>query len=409
MLYKRNIRVSAIIALGLVGSLFLFPFYMRVKYSGNLANINVLFYMSFLLLVILCRKINVDFKNGFLLMLLTLYSVIIDIFNGASREESLYSAIKYFIPLTFLLFEVKPDTVIGANLLKYLLMYFNFFVYTIFAIYVFDAFTNFTIMKFLTSTVIPGISSWIPTSSSAFTYRYASYMGHYLITAEIYMMYYLLNMSYRKIYNTPFVHPLVVHVIAVIGVLSTGSKVAIVSLLISLVGFNLKGKNKVRNLFLVCLLILCTYYIGFFDLISSRLNNELLTTGRNEVWIKILDSQQLHLHIFIGYGESISNILISLVGKSLAGVAEEYTFLILAYKFGVLSIVVYIFFLVLNPCLKAIKNKNYILAFSILIIFIEINMFNAYLFITDAVLLYVLFVVILQLMNTNSISKKNDS
>lgn len=406
MIYQSKLKISTIVALGLVCSLFLIPFYMRFEFTGALANINYLFYLSFLLIIVTSKNIQVNFKDVFLLMLLIVQSAAINRINGTSLTPLVYSTVIYFLPLIVLVFEIKANSILGTNLLRQLLKYFNLFVYIIFSIYVFDTLTNFTIMKFLTSTVITGISNWVPNSAGIFTYRYASYMGHYLITAEIYMMFYLLNMSYVKIIDKPLANPVVVTIVSIIGVLSTGSKVAVVILLLSVFWFNLKGKNKVRNFMIVLLLILCAYYIGFFNLVFSRFSGELLTTGRNEVWQPLFASNRLEFRIFTGYGETINNILVDLVGNTNAAIAKEYTFLILLYKFGVINVAVYIYFLVIQPCWKAIKNGNSVIAFSILMIFIEINMFNAYLVIADAVLLYILFIMILKLMNIKDTNKK---
>lgn len=402
MIHENQLKVSSIVALGLIGSLFLLPFYMRFEFTGALANINYIFYLSFILLIITSKRTVVNSTDLFLLSILIIQSIFINRYNGVSVITLVYSIVMYFIPLVILIFEVKGDSILGKNLLKYLLKYFNFFVYIIFAIYLIDTVTNFLIMKFLTSTVIPGIANWVPRSATFFTYRYASYMGHYLITAEIYMMFYLLNMSYTTIFNKSLTNPIIVTAIAIIGVLSTGSKTAFVLLLVSLFWFNIKGQNRTRNLVITCAFTVGAYYIGFFDLVFSRFSNELLTTGRNEVWEPLFSSNQLEIQLFSGYGEAINRILVDLVGSRYAAIAKEYTFLILIYKFGVVNIILYLYFIVFKPCWTALKNGNSAIAFSIIMIFIEINMFNAYLVIADAALLYILFIMILKLMNINN-------
>ncbi|GAB1800834.1 hypothetical protein [Priestia megaterium] len=403
MIYQDKLKVSTVVSLGLVCSLFLTCFYMRLQFMGSLANINYLFYLSFSLIVLTSKRIKVDGRELFLLAALIIHASIINEVNEVSLKEIMYSNLMYLLPLIILVIEVDPKSVFGTNLLFKLLKSFNFFVYIIFAIYIIDTFTNFAIMKILTHTVISGISSWVPTSARIFSYRYASFMGHYLMNALIYNMFYLINMCYIRSNGKSIISPKTVIIISLIGVLSTGSKTGILILLTSILCFNLKGKRKIRNIIMMIILTLILYYIGLFDLVFSRLNNESLTTGRNEVWNMIFAQNELNLRIFTGYGESIDSILTSMVGETNTAIAKEYPFLILLYKFGFINVIGMLYFILIKPCIKAIKNGNGMIAFSILMIFIEINMFNGYLVLTDTVLLYLLFVMVLKLMDNKKI------
>ncbi|MBY0145120.1 hypothetical protein [Neobacillus niacini] len=403
MIYQEKIKISTLIAIGLIFSLFLTCFYMRIAFMGSLANINYLFFLSLLLMVFRGKKIWLNGKELFLLLIMILHAAIINTLNDVSTKQIIYSTMMYFLPLIVVISEINPDSVLAKNLLNKLLKYFNFFVYIIFGIYVIDTLTNFAIMKLLTSTVIPGISDWVPNSARIFSYRYASFMGHYLMNALIYNMFYLLNMCYSRTHEKPIVNPRISMAICMIGVLSTGSKTGIFIMLISMFWFNSKGKNRIRNLILLIVCTLLLYYIGLFDLVFSRLSNESLTTGRNEVWNMIFAQNELKLRIFTGYGESIDAILTTMVGSVNTAIAKEYPFLILLYKFGFINVIGMLYFIVVKPCMKAIKNGNSFIAFSIIMIFIEINMFNGYLVVTDVVLLYLLFIMTLKLMDNKKI------
>lgn len=403
MIHQGKFKISTVVALGLICSLFLTCFYMRIKFMGSLANVNYLFYLSFLLLVIRGRGIRLNGKGISLLGIMVIHAAIINISNGISLKQIIYSTVMYFLPLMVLMFEFNSNSVFTKNLLSKLLKYFNFFVYIIFGIYIVDTLTNFAIMKFLTSTVIPGISNWVPNSAGIFSYRFASFMGHYLMNALIYNMFYLLNMCYTRTHGKSIVSTKIVMAISMIGVLSTGSKTGIFIFLVSLFWFNLKGEKRTRNFIMLIICIISAYYIGLFDLVFSRLSNESLTTGRNEVWTMIFAQKELELRFFTGYGESIDSILTNLVGSWHTAIAKEYPFLILIYKFGIINVIGMVYFIVIKPCIKAIKNGNSCIAFSIFMIFVEMNMFNAYLVLTDAVLLFLLFIMILKLMDSRKV------
>lgn len=87
MIHQGKLKISSINALGLICSLFLTCFYMRIEFMGSLANINYLFYLSFLLLVFTEEKIRTNGKEIFLLIVMIIQVVIINEVNGVSFKQ----------------------------------------------------------------------------------------------------------------------------------------------------------------------------------------------------------------------------------------------------------------------------------------------------------------------------------
>lgn len=401
MTWSKEFKISSLMAIVLIYSLFLTNYYARNKIIGSAANINFLFYISFIIMIASMSNIKVSKLELLIILLIILQAVIINYINYVSLKKILYSIVMYFLPLFVLVLKLKPGCVDSKNKLRLMIKAINFFIFLMGIIYIIDCFSNCMVMKFISRNIAPYIANWLPTKAALFSYRYASFMGHYLITAECYMIFYLINMCYNKSHKNSILKPMIINIITIVGVLSTGSKTAIILLIISLLWFNLRGKNKIRNFIGLTLLIIGAYYLGIFDLVFSRFNNELLSTGRNEVWNSILSSNTLKIHFFYGYGEAIDSILTNIVGTKYAAIAKEYSFIILILKFGVINIIGMLYFLVLKPCYIAFKNGKTYIAFSILIVFIEINTFNAYLLICDDTLLFVIFVMMLNMMDND--------
>lgn len=395
MIYK--IEKYEIVPIIWICSLFLIPFYARYTINPLIANMNLFFYLCYLLFNYK-YKVKYSIIEILIIIFISSQSILINLINNVGMKQIIYSLFMYYVPLVITMskYEIEKDKL--KSIIKGFIKAINFFVIIIFCIYIIDSITNFTIMKLLTGSILKGIAPWVPDSAAFLSYRYASFMGHYLTTAEIYLIFYLLNICYNNVFKDKLINLSILYGITLIGVLSTGSKAGIVLITISMVWFNLKGKNKIRNFILLMTAFIVMYNLGFFDLVFSRFSNEFLTTGRSEVWEILMKSNVLKVKIFSGYGEYTDIFIATQVGEANMAIAREYPILYSVFKFGIINIACMLYFMLFKVIIKSLKIKNTTIMLSIIILFSFVSCNNGLIVMSDLMLLYVLFEFILLLM-----------
>jgi hypothetical protein len=274
----------------------------------------------------------------------------------------------------------------------------NIFVIAIFIIFLIDYPMNGFIMKWITKEAV-GIKPWLPEQYIPFTYRYASYLGHYIYTAECYLIFFILNKAYQHKTKRYLLNNKIVYGVSLLGILSTGSRTGFLLILFLMVFTTFTGRRRLTGMFLLSTFLIAGQLLGVFDLVINRFaegfQNTNLTSGRNGAWKALFASSAIHIKWFSGVGFRISDYIAKFIGETKADIVLEYPFLSYFYMYGIVNGCVFIGLIVLYPIYRLLKNKEYTLSVMVLSLFIMINTYNSILAMPDSVILYVITIVIL--------------
>ncbi|MFS0938295.1 hypothetical protein [Enterococcus casseliflavus] len=201
--------------------------------------------------------------------------------------------------------------------------------------------------------------------------RLISYYGHPLFTSEILLIFVAFGEIKNYMFKTKYgVIPN--YILAILGLSLTGSKAAIVCLLLLMVLLNF---NKFKKSMLLILAILAGYILGIFDLIISRFRRDIgignLTSNRNSSLIELYNSGYINFSFFRGTQSFVPNDPFFLA-------ALEYPPLQLAFTHGIFYTIVLYSIIFIYPTIKILlKSKKKFFFISIfLILSIFINTFN---------------------------------
>lgn len=282
------------------------------------------------------------------------------------------------------------------NEIKKLIQTYNKFVYLIFIIYLVDLLTGSLIMRTLADNWLTCIANWVPRGKSLFTSRYASYLGHYLFTDVIYVGYYILNAFYKHSFFDETETPIIMHIVAVIGVISTGSKTGLLILSVLLIVFNIK---KIKYMIALIAGAFALYFAGFFNILLGRLSTEEFSTGRFGAWQTLFDMKVLKFNLFYGIGDGFFEYIHRFVDFGTAGIATEFPILCLLFKVGVIGFIAYIALMLLIPCYELLKRKNLYGAACIGAYFFLIATYNGLTAYPDTQIVYIIVVLLIELIN----------
>lgn|GEM_PF-6547807 len=382
--------------LSMIG-IFLFGAYIRGGMSKILFPINFLFLISCVMLLYINRH-YLSYKLLLIWVLLISHSILIDYIRGTEQNEVIRSALYLYIPL--LLFSIKYYK-ISIDYKKFamkLIKMINIFVIAIFIIFLIDYPMNGFIMKWITKEAV-GIKPWLPEQYIPFTYRYASYLGHYIYTAECYLIFFILNKAYQHKTKRYLLNNKIVYGVSLLGILSTGSRTGFLLILFLMVFTTFTGRRRLTGMFLLSTFLIAGQLLGVFDLVINRFaegfQNTNLTSGRNGAWKALFASSAIHIKWFSGVGFRISDYIAKFIGETKADIVLEYPFLSYFYMYGIVNGCVFIGLIVLYPIYRLLKNKEYTLSVMVLSLFIMINTYNSILAMPDSVILYVITIVIL--------------
>ena len=384
--------------------IFLFAFPLRnTIFNGYLKYFNIPF-IILIILIIYVNRYNINYKKTILLFFLIFNFIVSDLIYEATILRFLIYLFMNVLPM-FLLCIKWENINIKVEDVRNIIKTYNYFIFLITIMYFFDLITNGFIMRFIANNFVPYVSRWIPTSNqSIIGTRYATFLGQYLETNYIYIVFYLINTYYNSFVNKndQFCKQRVINIISIIGVLSSGSKVGFVILAISLIIFNLK---KIISMVSLIFIFLSAYFIGAFNLILSRIQNEPISTGRFERWDSFLNSNLFHIHLFYGLGDDFSSIIANHLGILVSEITQELPFLILFYKNGIVATIIIVLFLLIFPLLY--KGNNLYSRFSIIMIFLIINSYNGYLVNPDTLILYIFSLIVIFLITNTNTKKSN--
>ncbi len=390
-----KIKINTYTAIKLmILSVFVFGYTIRVSTIPTLQYVSVLFLLG---MCILLKKYfrNIDVKKMFLWMSFLIATFLSDMINNVSMHQwGMY----FFMNTMSLLVLIVDNNALSLekNEIKKLIQTYNKFVYLIFIIYLVDLLTGSLIMRTLADNWLTCIANWVPRGKSLFTSRYASYLGHYLFTDVIYVGYYILNAFYKHSFFDETETPIIMHIVAVIGVISTGSKTGLLILSVLLIVFNIK---KIKYMIALIAGAFALYFAGFFNILLGRLSTEEFSTGRFGAWQTLFDMKVLKFNLFYGIGDGFFEYIHRFVDFGTAGIATEFPILCLLFKVGVIGFIAYIALMLLIPCYELLKRENLYGAACIGAYFFLIATYNGLTAYPDTQIVYIIVVLLIELIN----------
>lgn len=390
-----KIKINTYTAIKLmILSVFVFGYTIRVSTIPTLQYVSVLFLLG---MCILLKKYfrNIDVKKMFLWMSFLIATFLSDMINNVSMHQwGMY----FFMNTMSLLVLIVDNNALSLekNEIKKLIQTYNKFVYLIFIIYLVDLLTGSLIMRTLADNWLTCIANWVPRGKSLFTSRYASYLGHYLFTDVIYVGYYILNAFYKHSFFDEIETPIIMHIVAVIGVISTGSKTGLLILSVLLIVFNIK---KIKYMIALIAGAFALYFAGFFNILLGRLSTEEFSTGRFGAWQTLFDMKVLKFNLFYGIGDGFFEYIHRFVDFGTAGIATEFPILCLLFKVGVIGFIAYIALMLLIPGYELLRKKNLYGAGCIGAYFFLIATYNGLTAYPDTQIVYIIVVIMIELIS----------
>lgn len=388
------------IFIAIIFSIFLIPFYMRDGFVGNLAVINFLFLGALIVYMYINKKII----NIYIFLFITLIIGYIFIVDYIGNKNPMFAIIRsifiVLIPMYMLTIRL-PEEEMG-NIYEKSLKIINIFVIIIFTIGVVDPLINFCIMNFIGKYVTPALLVWIKNNTNGL-YRYTSYMGHALVTKEIFLIFYLLNSAYNRKFKKVLLNNTVIMFISLVGILLTGSKSGVILILICFLFLNTE-KEISKKVIISLFIIITPLLFGGYDTVLERFKTQTLTTGRYESMQYINDYNFLKYSYFSGYGEYMDRHISVVVGDERTTALLEYPMKILVLKYGIVCTILIAISIFIVPTIYFIKKKQFYILSLFLIKVIDLNTYNGLVTKADNMIMFVLFTVLLM-----GISQKSNS
>lgn len=380
--------VRNLLAFGLVASVFIVPFYIRMVINSELAYINALFYMS--ILVILVKYKGLPSIGGLALWVaLALVYLITEVVAGTDTKDIVKFFFLYCAPILVCQLSFGKKASFRWRFVETVIRLVNVFTMVVFAVLVVDMITGSAPMRFLTTHYLHEMAGWVP---SGVMERHPSIWGHYLMTAGFYLAFYYINVAYAKITELWLIDVRLLYLVASIGILSTGGKTALVIYLVSIIWLNLTDKHGLRNAVFLTIFLLALYWFGFFDIALERFGADDLSSGRNSATSSVF---AVELPRFIGgYGEGFNAHMSALVTSYTVAIFSEYSLLALSYKFGVAFVVLMVALMLRGPFDASRRTRKWSLLFMAVMLIIYFSTFNAFAAAPDSYLVYVMFVLV---------------
>lgn len=347
----------------------LFSYQLRgIFFQGTIQHINLLSIISIILLIF-NKYENINIKIIMIIMLTAIVGLYSQVLNGKSFIQIMFFLTCIIMPLILITFNINERKIEEIFLL--FLKFFNFIVVLLFIFAVIDKITgNIIIKNFVSFLKDAGTYKYALTDSDL---RYYSFMGHPLYNAQLFLMYYILNVLANKYFDKK-INKIAIIIISLAGVAFTASKTGIVLIAFSMLYFNLFKKN--RNLYYVLIIIVAIIFckIGFFDSLIYRFINETLTSGRNEMWEILNQNNIFPIKFWTGYGSGFNSIYNDYVSG--ASMAFEYPVRLFQLEYGSFFTILLYTVILIYPIIVFLKRKQFSLLLAFIIIFVDVNTYN---------------------------------
>ncbi|GAB6150661.1 hypothetical protein [Clostridium novyi] len=237
-------------------------------------------------------------------------------------------------------------------------------------------------------------------------YRYYSFWGHPLDNAKLFLIFFIMNNIYNKYFNKNSV-PKYIFIITIIGLILSGSKIALL-----LGGFlvlffsDIKG-NKYFYYILIIIIGIILFNTELFqknlmERFIRGIQNHDFSSGRQELIKALISGDYIRPMFWIGGGEGFSRIISNSVGCG--AMNFEYPIIMLAYDYGIFSTILIYVIIFIKPVIVFIKNKHYYILTNYLVLFIYINSNNGLASISDSMAQFCF--IVLFLISTSMYLKK---
>lgn len=365
-------------------SVFLFGIVIRKSFlPGMTGTANMIFFFCELVVIITALKRKKLKISGTILGIVLMLSILYVDMRTSSSTGSMFSSIVYIVlPLFFLDAEVL-NGIDRKKFITTVLKILNFFVIIIVAIMFCDQISGCAVTRAMAG-LFPYLNNYLPSSSGFLQFRSNTYLGHELYNTHFIIMFYMLNMLYRSKFGEAMLDIKIMHIIGVLGIAFTQSKMGAILLFVAIVYFNYNSRNRFVNTMLVFLGISILYYVGLFDAIISRFQSTSFTTGRL-TWLNYLsDYYGLEIRLFGGYGENLTSYFISKLrgnyseswSQMIVTAAFESPFLIISYRYGLLIAVLLFLKMFFGTFFSIWKAKSRSLLLCYVLMIVQVVAFN---------------------------------
>ena len=365
-------------------SLFLTPYLLRYKLiPGSEAiwalNPLALFAIFWLLLYMLGHKYAIARTVSLVkLLLIGACGVLLHV---VSAPISVYIA--EWAPL-FILLVVVPETIF-PSLFKGFLKSINLSVAIIAICAVLDLITGYAVSRAFGSFYGTEGLEWLNSSG-----RLVSYMGHSLLTAEIALAYFALNIFAARIMDMR-INKVLVTLIAVLIVVLTGSRSAAVVLL-SMILVSFASTENIRYIVVIIFGMLLLYAFGIFDTLIDRIAMGItagdITSSRNTKLEEMTRAGIISYDWFQGH--SFDTGYTSYVRASLV-VALEYPLLRFAFMYGIAFSALLGIVLFVLPTIYVFRKTGTVPALLLVLYFFHVNTYSSICVAQDGMIRCVLF------------------
>jgi hypothetical protein len=296
-------------------------------------------------------------------------------------NKSFIGSARYFFNIIFpiVILYLSVDAKYFDDIFKMFIKFIDILVAVMLIMLIVDLLTGNAAIKSFAK--LAGDSSLITYAHSST--RHASIVGHYISTAEVYLIFYMMhaiNMSRKK---TRGYENVVCMLISLVGIACSGSKSGIVMMVLMLLIFNVR---KIKYMLTGALIVAVVYFSGALDLVLSRLSSGDLTTGRVEKLVYL--NRYYNLTPIIGNGANSSFSFNKIVSWSSA--AFEFPAVMFSYEYGIIFAVVFYLVVFLVPIIMLIRKKNYTNLAFLLMLDVFVNGYNGIGVANDYFFIYVI-------------------
>lgn len=311
----------------------------------------------------LCRT-KFERRGLCLALFILIASLIIFAVNG-SLMSNLNPYISMMVPLIVLPFRYrnKEDFLDASELW---LFFCRFCMYFMLATELWDILTGYS------ATLAIAEFTKIPSLMRMYSQRRCvTYMGHSLVTSEMFLIGYISTHLIKKIQNKK--EGFLDIMIPLLGIILTQSRAGVMLIIAAYFVFNLEWK-RASKILLLLLLIVIGYQVGIFDSLLERIVSNIangdFSAGRNSAIHTLMTSGQLQFFWLKGQNIAYDGSV------TLLGMALEYPIISWAYSFGIFISVLLTLGYVVYPLLVALKRKNKEIFFAMLFIILDVMTFT---------------------------------
>ncbi|MBC5628720.1 hypothetical protein H8S20_07440 [Clostridium sp. NSJ-6] len=326
--------------------------------------------------VIFDKKIEKDKSFYVSALILFIYLIIITRINNKSIGFYLNPTFNYIIPIIFLSFrDIYNDKTQILKLIKIL----NVFIIFITLFGVVDFISNYK-LNYLVQSFIGenGIKDLMNTMISYGGYRLFTIWGHPLAMAQYYIIYFILNWyanKYGKIKNNMFL----ITCIYMIGIILTGSKMALIVSVIIVIIYSSRNNNVYLKLASICFIISISlllintefFYQNIVQRIESAIQAGDITNGRIGA-MNAVKQTGIEPKYFSGGGYNFSREVTDIARTN----NFEIPFIMLWYDYGLFFVLGLFYFSFGKEWLKIAMNQKYLALGLITLFIIYINSYN---------------------------------